>query len=173
MSWSRVRSCAGVSSMWRIVRPPTDITGRCARLGNVRATDSIQSDVRIGGIVFDCADPRMVVRFWRDATGFRVRHQPDEPEDLDQWTDDPDWVGLYDPEGRSPTLGFQRVPEGKVAKNRVHIDLHAPDEEREAERLRGLGARELWRSQDPEDPFIVLGDPEGNEFCVVRRQGEA
>jgi hypothetical protein len=84
----------------------------------------------------------------------------------------PDWVTLYDPEERSPTLGFQRVPEGKIAKNRVHIDLHAPDQEGEARRLKELGARELWRSTDPEDQFIVLGDPEGNEFCVVHVAGE-
>jgi catechol 2,3-dioxygenase-like lactoylglutathione lyase family enzyme len=118
--------------------------------------------------VFDCADPKGLARFWRDVTGFRVRHKPGEPEDPEQWTDDPDWVAVSDPAGRSPGLGFQRVPEGKVVKNRVHIDLYAPDEEDEVVRLKGLGARELWRSRDPDDPFIVLADPEGNEFCVVR-----
>ncbi len=118
--------------------------------------------------MFDCADPRGVARFWRDATGFRVRHRPEEPEDLDEWTDDPDWVALRNPVAGSPGLGFQRVPEGKVVKNRVHLDLYAPDEEGEVARLKDLGATELWRSRDPDDAFIVLGDPEGNEFCVVR-----
>jgi Glyoxalase-like domain len=70
-------------------------------------------DVRVGGIVFDCAEPRTVARFWRDAVGFRVRQLASEPEDLDRWPDDPDWVRLYDPEAESPTLGFQRVPEGE------------------------------------------------------------
>jgi hypothetical protein len=61
---------------------------------------------------------------------------------------------------------FQRVPEGKVVKNRVHIDLYTPDHQAAA-RIEGLGARRLWVSENPEDPFIVLADREGNEFCVV------
>jgi glyoxalase superfamily protein len=58
-------------------------------------------------------------------------------------------------------------------KNRVHVDLYALDEEVEADRIAALGARRLWRSTDPDDPFVVLADPEGNEFCVVRAPGEA
>ena len=68
---------------------------------------------RVGGIVFDCANPRTLARFWRDAVGFRVRHLPDEPEDLDQWAEDPDWVTLYDPDERSPT-----PPEGARGEGR-------------------------------------------------------
>jgi predicted enzyme related to lactoylglutathione lyase len=60
------------------------------------------------------------------------------------------------------------VPEGKTVKNRVHVDLYALDEEAAAERIVALGARHLWRSIDPDDRFVVLADPEGNEFCVVR-----
>jgi hypothetical protein len=56
-------------------------------------------------------------------------------------------------------------------KNRVHVDLGAPDIEPEAKRIEALGATRLWISEDPEDPFIVLADPEGNEFCVVRTPG--
>jgi predicted enzyme related to lactoylglutathione lyase len=55
-----------------------------------------------------------------------------------------------------------------VVKNRVHIDLHTKDEEATADRIVALGTSWLWRSTNPGDPFIVLGDPEGNEFCVVR-----
>ena len=53
-------------------------------------------------------------------------------------------------------------------KNRVHLDLSSTDEESEASRLAALGATRLRRSEDPDDVFVVLADPEGNEFCVVR-----
>jgi predicted enzyme related to lactoylglutathione lyase len=53
-------------------------------------------------------------------------------------------------------------------KNRVHMDFVAEDEEAEAARIQELGATFLWRSKNPEDPFVTLADPEGNEFCVVR-----
>ena len=55
-------------------------------------------------------------------------------------------------------------------KNRVHIDLSAPDEETEAVRVEGLGAFRLWTSSKPDDPFIVLADPEGNELCITRER---
>jgi hypothetical protein len=53
-------------------------------------------------------------------------------------------------------------------KNRVHIDFVAKDEEATAKEIEALGATRRWVSDDPEDPFVVLADPEGNEFCVVR-----
>jgi hypothetical protein len=55
-------------------------------------------------------------------------------------------------------------------KNRVHLDLRSTDEESEASRLEALGANRLRRSEDPDDVFVVLADPEGNEFCVVRAE---
>ncbi len=113
-------------------------------------------DVRIGSVVFDCADPAALMAFWREATGFEVGREG------------PDWCILKDPTGTQPKLGFQRVPEAKVVKNRVHLDLFSSDEQAEAARIEALGATRLWVSEDPEDPFILLGDPEGNEFCVVR-----
>ena len=72
---------------------------------------------------------------------------------------------------RDICIAFQRVPEDKVTKNRVHIDVSATDENEEATRIEGLGATRLWVSDKPDDPFVVLADPEGNEFCVVRRSG--
>jgi hypothetical protein len=60
------------------------------------------------------------------------------------------------------------VPEDKVVKNRVHMDLYVDNEELAATRIVALGASRLWRSPNPDDPFIVLADPEGNEFCMVR-----
>lgn len=133
-----------------------------ARATNAHGTPESTPEVSIGGIVFDCADPIGLARFWQAVTGF----EPAEP--LVPGPEGDDWAQLTDPAGRQPSLGFQKVPEGKVVKNRVHVDLYATDEEAGAERIVALGARRLWRSEDPDDPFVVLADPEGNEFCVVR-----
>ena len=106
--------------------------------------------------MIDCAEPLLLAEFWRAVTGYDFEAASEG------------WVSLRDPEGRDANIGFQRVPEPKVVKNRVHIDLHAADEEVAAARLEVLGARRLWVSDDPDDLFIVLADPEGSEFCVVR-----
>ena len=113
--------------------------------------------VHLGEIVIDCADPRPLAEFWSAATGYEI----DEPGSEE-------WMSLHDPEGKDVSIAFQRVPEPKVVKNRVHIDLYTPEEEQEAARIEALGAKRLWVSDKPEDPFIVLADPEGNEFCVCR-----
>jgi len=107
-------------------------------------------------VVIDCADPQALARFWAAATGYDVH------------SDEDDWASVLGEGDRAIRIGFQKVPEGKVVKNRVHVDLGAPDEEAEARRIEALGATRLWVSDDPEDPFVVLADPEGNEFCVVR-----
>ncbi len=107
-------------------------------------------------VVIDCADPGALARFWAEATGYELVSELD------------DWATVLGEGERRIRIAFQKVPEGRVAKNRVHVDLAAPDEEDEARRIEALGATRLWVSDDPEDPFIVLADPEGNEFCVVR-----
>ena len=130
-------------------------------------------------IVFDCRDPDSLATFWAEALGYQK-----------QWTWDPDTVremrakglrddqvnqrcAVIDPEGRRPRLYFQRVPEPKTVKNRLHLDLHVGHDraEREAQRLEILGARRLRVQQDQFGPFqdfaIVMQDPEGNEFCVA------
>jgi predicted enzyme related to lactoylglutathione lyase len=126
--------------------------------------------VRLANIVFDCADVARLAEFWSAVTGFL-------PGSGEPSWDDPswkgaEWVALSDPAGRAPRIGFQLVPEGKVVKNRVHLDLAAEDEEAEAARIQSLGATFLWRSTNPEDPFVTLADPEGNEFCVVRARAK-
>jgi Glyoxalase-like domain len=138
-------------------------------------------------VTFDCADPAALSGFWAEVLGFVV--QP-PPEGFDTWDDALAAMGvpperrndasaLVDPDGRGPRIFFQRVPEGKSAKNRVHLDVRvAPgstgDErmavlERECERLQVLGATRLTR-HEPEPPLqgghIVMADPEGNEFCL-------
>jgi predicted enzyme related to lactoylglutathione lyase len=116
-------------------------------------------NVHFHEVVIDCADPRSLARFWAAATGYELKSDGD------------DWASVLGEGDRGIRIGFQKVPEDKVAKNRVHVDLGSPDEEAEATRIEALGATRLWVSDDPEDPFVVLADPEGNEFCVVRTPG--
>ncbi|NLU72230.1 VOC family protein [Streptomyces sp. HNM0575] len=136
---------------------------------------------------FDCADPAGLSAFWAEALGYRLQ---DPPGGFDSWEQALEALGVpperrndasavTDPEGRGPRLFFQRVPEGKQAKNRVHLDVRAAPGlagdarmaalEAEAERLADHGATRL-RRHEPAPPLgaghIVMADPEGNEFCL-------
>jgi predicted enzyme related to lactoylglutathione lyase len=111
--------------------------------------------VRFHEVVIDCADPRALQAFWMAFTGW------------DKVSDHDDWCSIREPGGRL-IIGFQQVPEPKTVKNRVHIDWAAADEEATAKEIEAMGATRRWVSDDPEDPFVVLADPEGNEFCIVR-----
>ena len=105
--------------------------------------------------VIDCSDPERLVGWWHELTGWPIgtRGEP--------------WSSLERPDGTY--LGFQEVPESKAGKNRLHLDLKVADEEAAAAWAQHhLGAAFLWRSEGPDDPFVVLADPEGNEFCFVR-----
>ncbi|MFF4506343.1 VOC family protein [Streptomyces sp. NPDC001401] len=142
-------------------------------------------------LVIDAADPHAQADFWAAALGYlaednsalverllelgalpaaatvdfhgraafrdliAVRH-PDDPYDKDRGT------------GLGRRLLFQRVPEAKTVKNRLHLDLHPGEGRRdgEVERLEGLGASVLRRVKEPAGEWVVMADPEGNEFCV-------
>jgi hypothetical protein len=138
-------------------------------------------------VTFDCADPAAQATFWAEVLGYTF--QP-PPPGFDSWDAALDAWGvpadqrnsrsaLLDPEGAGPRVFFQRVPEGKTAKNRVHLDVRAAPGlegdarmvaiETECERLVGLGATRLRRFEPGEEMsagFIVMQDPEGNEFCL-------
>jgi hypothetical protein len=136
-------------------------------------------------VVFDAAEPAKLADFWALALGYVIQPPPpgfDSWEDLcrafgvpeDQWADK---SAVVDPDGAGPRLFFQRVPEGKIAKNRVHLDINASagmtDPEARwqrvteyAEKLVAAGATVLDEVRDPLGNCIVLRDPEGNEFCV-------
>ena len=108
-------------------------------------------------VTLDCADPEGLAGFWAEALHYRPNpfHPP--------------YLTLTDPQRKSPELVLQRVPEPKRGKNRMHLDLFVNDIEDEAQRLQRLGARRL--SAEPftgstGDRWIVMADPEGNEFCV-------
>lgn len=138
-------------------------------------------------ITFDCADPSTLATFWAEALGYRVQ---DPPEGFASWDEALETFGVppehrndasavNDPDGSGPRVFFQKVPEGKQVKNRVHLDVRAApglegDErlaalEAEAERLVGHGATRLAR-HEPRPPLesghVVMADPEGNEFCL-------
>jgi predicted enzyme related to lactoylglutathione lyase len=117
---------------------------------------------------FDCADPRKVATFWATALSYEI-YAPNEAGGE---------VELRDPNDEGPRLGFMKVPEPKVVKNRVHLDL-LPDTtlEEEIDGLTAAGATLVEILQDPEtfvDPmrWAVMQDPEGNEFCVIERRGD-
>lgn len=139
-------------------------------------------------VTYDCADPGALAQFWAETLGYTIQPPPEGFDSwdsaLEAWGVPPehrnDRSALVDPDGSGPRLFFQKVPEGKSAKNRVHLDVRAaPDAkdsaermatlEAKAERLIGLGASRT-RQVDPAPPtelgFIVMADPEGNEFCL-------
>jgi predicted enzyme related to lactoylglutathione lyase len=116
---------------------------------------------RIQCIDIDCADPRLVAAFWQEALGWRRTHE------------EPDEVVLAPPEGSpeqgvAPDLLFLRVPDPTPGKNRLHLDLRPDDQEAEVARLTSLGARPVSVGQGPDVSWVVMADPEGNEFCVLR-----
>ncbi|MEU5690751.1 VOC family protein [Actinosynnema sp. NPDC020468] len=118
---------------------------------------------RVRHITVDCADPHALARFWSDVTG-RPLSDDDNPGDPEVFLD----------LGAGPGLLFVRVPEPKAGKNRVHLDVQ-PDTTRDAEvdRLLHLGARlEDDRRRPDGTGWVVLADPEGNEFCVERSAAE-
>jgi predicted enzyme related to lactoylglutathione lyase len=109
-------------------------------------------------ITFDCADPRALARFWGQVTGWPVIEEP-EPGYADSA------VGI--PGEDRPRMYFVKVPEGKTVKNRVHLDVMPTDgtQDEEIARLTGLGAT-IVMDRRPEFGWVLLADPEGNEFDV-------
>jgi hypothetical protein len=112
-------------------------------------------------VCIDTTDPARLAPFWEAALGWRRTY------------DTADEVVLEPPEGSpedgvSPDLLFLRVPEDKVTKNRLHIDLRPDDQAAEVARLEGLGARRVSVGQGTDVSWVVLADPDGNELCVLR-----
>jgi hypothetical protein len=112
-------------------------------------------------VVIDCAEPRRVADFWAAVLGYEIADTGRNGE-----------VEIADERRSFPTLVFVPVPEPKTIKNRIHLDVNATanDQATELERLLALGARRVEVGQGSDVPWIVLADPEGNEFCLLRRQ---
>jgi hypothetical protein len=137
-------------------------------------------------VVFDAADPPALAAFWGEAVGYVEEAPPDGFDSWEAWAlanDLPreDWgnyASRVDPDGAGPRLFFQRVPEPKTAKNRVHLDLAVsggratPLEDRRrrvadaAERAVAAGATRVKAYDEAGQHWVVLQDPEGNEFCL-------
>jgi predicted enzyme related to lactoylglutathione lyase len=116
-------------------------------------------------LTFDCAETLPVASFWGGALGFGLDYEANDPDD--------DGVLLIDPSKLTRGIYFQSVPEPKVVKNRVHLDLRpATTMAEEVERLRGLGAAPIRYVDEGHGSWTVMGDPEGNEFCVLRAATE-
>jgi hypothetical protein len=138
-------------------------------------------------VVFDCADPSRLARFWAAALGYKLQDPPDGHDSWESWLraqgiPEENWndaSAVIDPDGAGPRIYFQRVPEPKTVKNRVHLDLNVSggqaaglEENRrrvddEVERLQREGATLLRPgSEERGEYWAVMQDPEGNEFCV-------
>jgi predicted enzyme related to lactoylglutathione lyase len=111
-------------------------------------------------VVVDCADPVAVATFWAAVLDYQVIFSA------------PDEVVIAKDEHTHPDLVFGTVPEAKSVKNRLHIDLNPDDQESEVERVIGLGATRVDVGQR-EVPWVVLADPEGNEFCILSSREQA
>jgi catechol 2,3-dioxygenase-like lactoylglutathione lyase family enzyme len=133
-------------------------------------------------VAFDSADPNALVRFWAELLGYEVEDHTDFVNSLvddgripesDRIIRDGrslfrDVATAIDPSGEGPRLFFQLVPEGKTAKNRVHLDIPVAEEKKlaEVERAKSLGATPLWETSDRGPRTFTMQDPEGNEFCL-------
>jgi predicted enzyme related to lactoylglutathione lyase len=115
----------------------------------------------LASIVLDVNDPELLATFWTEATGWPIANRGDYG------------VSLHRPGDRPPDVDLIRVPEPKTVKARAHFDVHPPvggDQAAEVARLRELGATPADVGQRPDVSWVVLADPEGNEFCVLRPQ---
>ena len=110
-------------------------------------------------VVVDSEDPRRLARWWAEALGYQITYER------------PDEVEIRSAPDRTPGLIFVPVPEAKKGKNRLHIDLSPDDQDAEVERLVDMGARHVDIGQGDDVTWVVLADPEGNEFCVLRARG--
>ena len=114
---------------------------------------------RIAAIAIDAAQPRLVADFWCDVLGWRILEEEDGV------------ISIAPPDGSWPTIDVVPVPEAKTVKNRLHLDLRADGvtTSDELERLLSLGARPTDVGQGDDVTWVVLSDPEGNEFCLLSR----
>jgi predicted enzyme related to lactoylglutathione lyase len=114
---------------------------------------------RLSVVSVDALQPRVVADFWCAVLGWSVTEEDDTG------------VSIGAPDGSGPTMDVLKVPDSKTVKNRIHFDLRADGvtQSEELERLLTLGARRVDVGQGPDVTWVVLADPEGNEFCLLSR----
>lgn len=115
----------------------------------------------IQNVSIDCFDPEGLAAFWSEVLGWRVTFADADEVVLEPPAGSPE-------DGVVPDIVFLKVPDERVVKNRVHLDLRPSDQVAEVQRVLGLGASRIDIGQGTECTWVVLKDPEGNEFCVLR-----
>jgi hypothetical protein len=116
--------------------------------------------LRIATLTVDCAEPEPIARWWAEALGWNITY-----EDPGEYVIEPPGE---EKDSAVPCLLFIKVPDEKVVKNRLHLDLRPDDRDAEVARLEALGARRIDIGQGPDVTWVVMSDPFGNEFCVLR-----
>jgi predicted enzyme related to lactoylglutathione lyase len=112
--------------------------------------------IRLGSTVINCADMALMTRFWSQALDLVPLSA----------ADDDDFRVLR---GDHVQISLQRASTPVSARDQMHLDLYANDQAAQVERLAGLGAKTVRHHQDPDDDYVVMTDPEGNEFCVCAK----
>ena len=112
-------------------------------------------------INIDSVDPIPLARWWAELLGWRITYEDSNEVVIEPPEGSPE-------DGVSPDMLFLRVPEPKQGKNRIHIDLRPSDQSVEVARAEALGARRVDVGQSDTVSWIVMADPEGNEFCILR-----
>jgi catechol 2,3-dioxygenase-like lactoylglutathione lyase family enzyme len=110
----------------------------------------------VGSTVINTTDVEKGIAFWSAALGYVARHS------------DATFAVLIDPNRRWSNVSLQLTEEPKTGRNRLHLDLYTTDQKGEVARLEGLGATQVPWEYPPEPDFVVMGDPDGNEFCVIQ-----
>jgi hypothetical protein len=108
-----------------------------------------------GSVVINCTDLERMREFWTALTGYQSG----------PLVEDGYFVVLRDPE-RRVNISLQKVRGGTIGRNQMHFDFYVPDEEAASAAAVELGATRIRKNEDPEDTYVVLSDPEGNEFCM-------
>ncbi|MDV5149038.1 VOC family protein [Streptomyces sp. SBC-4] len=122
---------------------------------------------RFTELAVDCHDPEVLAAFWCEVLDFKVIDRNGDLIEIGSWEPTAEEVRARQ---MPPTICFDKVPEGKTVKNRLHLDISPIDcsTEDEVTRLLGLGATKADVGQGPDRSWVVMADPEGNEFCVLR-----
>lgn len=113
--------------------------------------------LKIGSVVWGVCDLPRAIAFWSAALNYRLRNEPDD-----------DWAVLVPRQGHGVQLALKLVTSGRARRH--HLDLYAPDQAAEVERLLALGATRVDWNYAPGADFVVLADPDGNRFCVIQKE---
>jgi catechol 2,3-dioxygenase-like lactoylglutathione lyase family enzyme len=121
-------------------------------------TSDVTGDLRLGTVVVNVQDMKRAVDFWTAALGYTRREG--------EW--DPEFIMLVDPDRRRLPVSLQLTDSRPKEPVRVHLDLYTREQARHVERLTGLGATRVDDWPYPQDAdFVVMRDPDGNEFCII------